>query len=174
MELTIFGPVKYTSKLLSKPQNLLSSPCTCYIELGFSDVQCLLYSHFSFVSYIHIYFLLLGPIAGSARNPGEVVPASKKQSNGNLDSSVPSKSERLNSPNTSNWEPDVRMLLSTFQWLKVDFSMILPFPFLLDIPKFGILLLRAPAFDNGYTTGTKDYTVCTSNHPLIFTLSLLC
>ena len=83
---------------------------------------------FAFISYIHIYiyFLLLGPIAGSARNPGEVVPASKKQSNGNLDSAVPSKSERLNSPNTSNWEPDVRMLLSTSQWLKVDYSIILP------------------------------------------------
>ena len=33
--------------------------------------------------------------------------------------SAPSKSRRLNSPNTSNWEPDVRMLLSTLQWLQV-------------------------------------------------------
>ncbi|XP_020628147.1 von Willebrand factor A domain-containing protein 3A-like [Orbicella faveolata] len=75
-----------------------------------------------------------GPIEGSARNAGTVVPVSKKQSNGSLDSAVPSKSERLNSPNTSNWEPDVRMLLSTSQWLKIhglkrhklDMGQILP------------------------------------------------
>ena len=67
-----------------------------------------------------MYTVFLGPIEGSTRNTGAVVPASKNHSSGNLDSAVPSKSERLNSPNTSNWEPDVRMLLSTSQWLKVQ------------------------------------------------------
>ena len=62
----------------------------------------------------------LGPIEGSARSTGAAVLVSKKQISGSLDSAAPSKSERLNSPNTSNWEPDVRMLLSTSQWLKVD------------------------------------------------------
>ncbi|KAJ7369450.1 Von Willebrand factor A [Desmophyllum pertusum] len=72
-----------------------------------------------------------GPIEGSARNTGSVIPVSK---NGNLDSAAPSKSERLNSPNTSSWAPDVRMLLSTAQWLKIhglkrhklDMGQILP------------------------------------------------
>ena len=71
-----------------------------------------------FLTYMFAEFL--GPIEGSARSTGAAVPVSKKRSNGNLDSAAPSKSERLNSPNTSNWEPDVRMLLSTSQWLKVD------------------------------------------------------
>lgn len=34
-------------------------------------------------------------------------------------SNIPSKSQRLNSPNTSQWELDVRMMMSTNQWLKV-------------------------------------------------------
>lgn len=84
--------------------------------LGYNNVECL-YIPCAFLTYT--YTELLGPIEGSARNAGTVVPVSKKQSNGSLDSAVPSKSERLNSPNTSNWEPDVRMLLSTSQWLKV-------------------------------------------------------
>ena len=74
-----------------------------------------------------MYTVLLGPIEGSARGTGAVVPASKNHRNGNLDSTVPSKSERLNSPNTSNWEPDVRMLLSTSQWLKVGTEQSLDF-----------------------------------------------
>ena len=64
--------------------------------------------------------LHLGPVEGSRRTTGAMVPVSKNHSNGNLDSTAPSKSERLNSPNTGNWEPDVRMLLSTCQWLKVQ------------------------------------------------------
>ena len=64
--------------------------------------------------------LHLGPVEGSRRTTGAMVPVSKNHSNGNLDSTTPSKSERLNSPNTGNWEPDVRMLLSTCQWLKVQ------------------------------------------------------
>ena len=71
------------------------------------------------LTYMYMYTEFLGPIEGPARNTGTVAPVSKRQSNGNLDSVVSSKSERLNSPNTSNWEPDVRMLLSTSQWLKV-------------------------------------------------------
>ena len=64
-----------------------------------------------------------GPIESSARNHQAVISASKKHKDGNgtsaYESTAPSKSERLNSPNTSKWEPDVRMLLSTSQWLKV-------------------------------------------------------
>lgn len=79
-----------------------------------------------------------GPIESSARNHQAVIPASKKHKNGNgtslYESTAPSKSERLNSPNTSKWEPDVRMLLSTSQWLKIhglkrhklDMGQILP------------------------------------------------
>ena len=54
---------------------------------------------------------------------GMVTPKSKNARNGCstsvIEPAAPSKSERLNSPNTSKWEPDVRMLLSTSQWLKV-------------------------------------------------------
>ncbi|CAH3141058.1 unnamed protein product [Porites evermanni] len=67
-----------------------------------------------------------GPIESSARNHQAVIPASKKHKNGNgtspYESTAPSKSERLNSPNTSKWEPDVRMLLSTSQWLKSQWN----------------------------------------------------
>ena len=69
-----------------------------------------------------------GPIESSARNHQAVIPASKKHKNGNgtsaYESTAPSKSERLNSPNTSKWEPDVRMLLSTSQWLKVHIACV--------------------------------------------------
>lgn len=64
-----------------------------------------------------------GPIEISTRSNGGVLPTSKNHKNGYSSSMVeptaPSKSERLNSPNTGKWEPDVRMLLSTAQWLKV-------------------------------------------------------
>lgn len=75
----------------------------------------------------------LGPIEGSARNTGSVIPVSK---NGNLDSAAPSKSERLNSPNTSSWAPDVRMLLSTAQWLKVHVQNYRSADFLVKINNF--------------------------------------
>lgn len=75
----------------------------------------------------------LGPIEGSARNTGSVISVSK---NGNLDSAAPSKSERLNSPNTSSWAPDVRMLLSTAQWLKVHVQNYRSADFLVKINNF--------------------------------------
>ena len=67
-----------------------------------------------------------GPVEGARQAKRVVTPVSKNHHdcNGNLDSTAPSKSERLNSPNTASWEPDVRMLLSTSQWLKV--SVLLP------------------------------------------------
>jgi len=86
------------------------------------NVYSVFFWHFLTYKSCTLYTEFLGPIEGSARNTGVVDPVSKRQSNGNLDSAVPSKSERLNSPNTSNWEPDVRMLLSTSQWLKVLYT----------------------------------------------------
>ena len=69
-----------------------------------------------------------GPIESSARNHQAIITASKKHKNGNgtspYECTAPSKSERLNSPNTSKWEPDVRMLLSTSQWLKVHIACV--------------------------------------------------
>lgn len=65
----------------------------------------------------------LGPIANHA--PKKRDSTSSSRMNGHLDSktsTMPSKSERLNSPNTSRWEPDVRMMMSTGQWLKVLMS----------------------------------------------------
>lgn len=77
-----------------------------------------------------------GPVEGARQAKRVVTPVSKNHHdrNGNLDSTAPSKSERLNSPNTASWEPDVRMLLSTSQWLKIhglkrhklDMGQILP------------------------------------------------
>lgn len=79
-----------------------------------------------------------GPIEGLARATGKLPLPPKSLLNGYTSSMAapvsPSKSERLNSPNTSKWEPDVRMLLSTSQWLKIhglrrhklDMGQILP------------------------------------------------
>ena len=68
----------------------------------------------------------LGPIEGLARATGKLPLPPKSLLNGYTSSMAapvsPSKSERLNSPNTSKWEPDVRMLLSTSQWLKVSLN----------------------------------------------------
>lgn len=83
--------------------------------------------HIPFKAQNTFYVMFSGPVESSARNHQAVIPTSKKHKNGNgtspYESTAPSKSERLNSPNTSKWEPDVRMLLSTSQWLKVHIAL---------------------------------------------------
>ena len=70
--------------------------------------------------YMYLCHTPIGPVANNSSSKKRNSTTSTTM-NGHLKdpSTIPSKSERLNSPNTNKWEPDVRMMMSTNQWLKV-------------------------------------------------------
>lgn len=67
------------------------------------------------------FYMSIGPIGNQVSKKGNSTGSTKINGHhqDSKTSTMPSKSERLNSPNTSKWEPDVRMMMTTSQWLKV-------------------------------------------------------